>query len=176
MNEVKNKHQRSDTRNPISIDNNSGRNWTKRHLLILPYQGDRGNTLVKSLQKRLHNLLPNHINTQVTYTGKKLSTCFNIKDQTKFEQQHDIVYHKCPEVDCVVNYIGEASRRVSQRIKDHNSRDKKSHLFRHSVEHNHKNVERQDFKILGKEIRNTEIILWSGKFQKHLITENSSLL
>ena len=26
MNEVKNKHQRSDTRNPISIDNNSGRN------------------------------------------------------------------------------------------------------------------------------------------------------
>ena len=128
--------------------------------MILPSQGDRGNTLVKSLQKRLHNLLPDHINTQVTYTGKKLSTCFNIKDQTKFEQQHDIVYHdKCPEVDCVVNYIDEASRRVSERIKDHNGRDKKSHLFRHSVEHNHKNVERQDFKILGKEIRNTEIIL-----------------
>ena len=127
----------------------------KRHLLILPYQGDRGNTLVKSLQKRLHNLLPNHINTQVTYTGKKLSTCFNIKDQTKFEHQHDIVYNgKCPEVDCIDNYIGEASRRVSERIIDHNGRDKKSHSFRHSVEHNHKNVERQDFIILGKGCRN----------------------
>ena len=127
----------------------------KRHLLILSYQGDRGNTLVKSLQKRLHNLLPNHINTQVTYTGKKLSTCFNIKDQTKFEHQHDIVYHgKCHEVDCIDNYIGEASRRVSERIIDHNGRDNKSHFLRHSVEHNHKNVERQDFKILGKGYRN----------------------
>ena len=87
MNEVKNKHQRSDTRHPISIDNNIAVEEIeqKRHLLILHYQGDRGNTLVKSLQKRLHNLLPNHINTQVTYTWKKLSTCFNLKDQTKFE-------------------------------------------------------------------------------------------
>ena len=91
MNEVKNKHQRSDIRNPISIDNNIPVEEIeqKRHLLILPYQRDRGNTLVNSLQKRLHNLL----NTQVTYTGKKLSTCFNIKDQAKFEHQHDIVYH-----------------------------------------------------------------------------------
>ena len=62
----------------------------KQHLLILPYQGDRRNALVKSLQKRLHNLLPNHINTQATYTGKELSTC--LKDQTKFELQDDIVY------------------------------------------------------------------------------------
>ena len=127
----------------------------KQHLLILPYQGDRGNTLVKSLQRGLHNLLLNHINTQVIYTGKKLSTCLNIKDQTKFEQRHDIVYHgKCPEVDCTDNYIGEASRRVCERIIDHNGRDRKSHLFRHSVEHSHKNVERQDSKILGKAYRN----------------------
>ena len=157
MNEVKNKHQRSDIRNPTSIDNNTPVKEIeqKRHLLILPYQGDRGNSLLKSLQKRLHNLLPNHIITEVTYTGKKLSTCFNIKDQTKFEHQHDIVYYgKCPEVDCTDNYIGEASRRVSERIIDHNGRDRKSHLFRHSVEHNHKNVERQDFKILGKGYRN----------------------
>ena len=159
MNDVKNKHQRSDIRNPISIDNNTPAEEIehKRHLLILPYQVDRGNALVKSLQKRLHNLLPNHINTQVTYTGKKLSTCFNIKDQTKFEHQHDIVYYgKCPEVDCTDNYIGEVSRRVSERIIDHNGRDRKSHLFRHSVEHNHKNVERQDSKYLEKV---TEIML-----------------
>ena len=143
--------------NPISIDNNipMGEIEQKWHLLILRYQGDRGNTLVKSLQKRLHNLFPNHINTQVTYTGKKLSTCFSTKDQTKFEHQHDIVYHgKCPEVDYIDNYIGEASRRVSERIIDHNGRDRKSHLFRYSAEYNYKNVGRQDFKILGKVYRN----------------------
>ena len=51
MNQVKNKHQRSDTRNPISINNNRAVEEIeqKRHILILPYQGDRGNTLVKSL-------------------------------------------------------------------------------------------------------------------------------
>ena len=154
MNEVKNKHQRKDIKNPISIDNNIPVEEIeqKRHLLILPYQRDRGNTLVNSLQKRLHNLL----NTQVTYIGKKLSTCFNIKDQTKFEHQHDIVYHgKCREVDCIDNYNnGEASRRVSERIIDYNGRYRKSHLFRYSVEHNQKNLERHDFKILGKGYRN----------------------
>ena len=158
MNELKNKHQRSDIRNPISIDNNIPveeieQKW---HLLILLYQGDRGDTLVKSIQKRLHNLLLNHINTQVTYTGKKLKTCFNIEDQTTFQHQHDIVYRgKCPEIDCIDNYIGEASRRVSERIIDHNGRDRK--LFTHSVEHNHKNVKRQDFKILGNGYRNNAV-------------------
>ena len=82
MNAVKNKNPRSDIRSPISIDDNTPVEETKqkRHLLLLPYQGDRGNALVKSLQKRLHNPLPNYINRQATYTGKKLSTCFNIKD------------------------------------------------------------------------------------------------
>ena len=127
----------------------------KRHLLILSYQGNGENTLIKPLEKRLHNLLPNHINTQVTYTRTKLSTCFNIKDRTKFEHQDNIVYHdKCPKVDCRDNYIGEASRRIFGRIIDHNGRDRNSHLFRHSVEQNHKNVKRQDFKILGKGYRN----------------------
>ena len=93
-------------------------------------------------------------------TGKKLSTCFNIKDQTKSEHQHGIIYHgKCPKVDYIDNYIGKALRRVSERIIDHNGRDKNSHLFRHSVEHNHKNAERQNFKILGKGYRNNAIKL-----------------
>ena len=53
MNEVKMKHQRSDIRNPISIDNNIPVEEIeqKRHLLILPYQGDRGNTLVIHYRK-----------------------------------------------------------------------------------------------------------------------------
>ena len=69
MNELKNKHQESDISNPISIDNNIAEEEIerKRPLLILPYQGDRLNLTSKLLQKRLHNLLPNHINTQVTY-------------------------------------------------------------------------------------------------------------
>ena len=150
--------------------------------MILSYQRDRGNTLLKPLHKRLHNLLPNHVNTQVTYTGKKLSTYFNIKNRTKFEHQDNIVYHgKCPEVDCRDSYIGEASRRVFGRIIDPNGRDRKSHLFRHSVEHNHKNVERQDFKILGKGYRNNAMkqkiseALYCREFKSTLKVQEKSI-
>ena len=152
--------------------------------MILFYQRDRENTLLKPLHKRLHNLLPNHVNTQVTYTGKKLSTCFNIKNRTKFEHQDNIVYHgKCPEVDCRDNYIGEASRRVfgSGRIIDPNGTDRKLHLFRHSVEHNHKNVERQDLKILGKGYRNNTMkqkiseALYCREFKSTLKVQEKSI-
>ena len=60
------------------------------------------------------------------------------------ENQHGIVYHGiCPEVQCIDNYIGKASRRVSERIIDHNGRDRKLLFFRHSVKHSNKNVQRR---------------------------------
>ena len=42
------------------------------------------------MERRISKLLPPEIKTQVAYTGKKLSTCFNVKDQSKFEHQHDV--------------------------------------------------------------------------------------
>ena len=45
------------------------------------------------MKRRISKLLPPEIKTQVAYTGKKLSTCFNVKDQSKFEHQHDVVYY-----------------------------------------------------------------------------------
>ena len=36
--------------------------------------------------------------TQVTFTNQKLRTQFNVKDRTKFEHKHDVIYFgKCPE-------------------------------------------------------------------------------
>ena len=93
------------------------------------------------MERRISKLLPPEIKTQVAYTGKKLSTCFNVKDQSKFEHQHDVVYYAdCPNEKCRENYIGESGRRISERIKDHNGRDLKSHILRHSVESGHANV------------------------------------
>ena len=66
---------------------------------------------------------------QVAYTGRKLSPCFNIKDPSKFEHQHDVLYYvDCPNERCREKYIGENGRRISGRIKDHNGRDLK-HIF-----------------------------------------------
>ena len=44
-----------------------------------------------------------------------------------------------------VIYIGESGRRISERIKDHNGRDLKSHILRHSVESLNANVSYEDF-------------------------------
>ena len=69
------------------------------------------------MKRRISKLLPPEIKTQVAYTGKKLSTCFNVKDQSKFEHQHDVVYYAdCPNEKCRENYIGENGHRI-KRIK-----------------------------------------------------------
>ena len=83
----------------------------KSHLLLLPYQGEKGLHLKKLLKRNLKSLLPSTVKAYIDFTGKKLSTCFQIKDQTKFELKHDIIYlATCPEGNCSENYIGESGR------------------------------------------------------------------
>ena len=67
---------------------------------------------------------------QVTFTGEKLSTQFNVKDRTEFEHKHDVIYFgKCPEQNCSDNHLGESARRISERFIDHGGRDKKIPSF-----------------------------------------------
>ena len=106
-------------------------------------------------QKIFNKHLPNNVKTQVTFTGQKLSTQFNVKDRTKFEHKHDIIYFgKYPEQNCTDNYLGESARRISERIIDHDGRDQKSHLVRHAVVNEHRNDSYDDFKIIGTGFRN----------------------
>ena len=73
--------------------------------------------------------------TQVAYTGKKLSTCFNVKDQYKFDHQHvKECYADCSNERCRENFIDESGHRISERIKDHNGRDFKSHSWKTYLE------------------------------------------
>ena len=100
----------------------------KNHFSLLLYKGEKGEHLIKSMKRRISKLLRPEIKTQMAYTGKKLSTCFNVKDQSKFEHQHGVVYYAdYPDEKCRKNYIGASGRRISKRIKDHNGRDLKSH-------------------------------------------------
>ena len=41
-----------------------------------------------------------------------------------------------------------------ERVKDHNGRDKSSHMLRHSIEKNHTEVTVNDFKVIGRNYRN----------------------
>ena len=54
----------------------------KSHLLLLPYQGEKGLPLTKSLKRNLKSLLPSTVKSTMGFTGKNLSTCFQIKNQS----------------------------------------------------------------------------------------------
>ena len=104
---------------------------------------------------------------QITYTGRKLGSLFQTKDQTIFEHKHDVIYHgKCPAENCVDDYIGETARRVNERIVDHTGRDIDSHLLKHSIESGHKPLEAVDYKIIGTVYRKNTM---KRKFSEALI-------
>ena len=121
-------------------------------MLLLPYQGEKGLHLTKSLKRNLKSLLCSTVKANIGFTGKKLSTCFQIKNQTKFEHKHDIVYLRtCPEDNCSENYIRESGCWISKRIIDHNGRNQKSHIFKHSSEKCHQHFHA---KMIGNGFKN----------------------
>ena len=53
------------------------------------------------MKKQLKSVLPENIKTSVTYSCKKLSSKFQIKDKTSFNHKSDVVYLcKCPDNNC----------------------------------------------------------------------------
>ena len=78
------------------------------------------------------------------------SSYFNIEDK------HDIIYiGTCPETTCNYNYIIEGKRQTSERVKDHNDRDIKSHITR-APENYHQPVSEKDFKIIGNSFQGSK--------------------
>ena len=101
-------------------------------------------------------VLPENVTSRVTYLGTRLSSKFTkIKDKTVKEHEHDIVYYaKCPESQCSEHYTGEMTRRLSERVLDHNGRDAKSHLVKHAIEKYHKYPKIKDFNVTGEGHKN----------------------
>ena len=124
-------------------------------MLLLPYQSERGLHLTKSLKRNLNSLLSRTVKPNIGFAGKKLSTCFQIKDQIKFEHKHDIVHlGTCPEDSYSENYISESGRQISEREIDRNGRDQKPHIFKHSSENCHQHFDTNNFKIIGNGFKN----------------------
>ena len=84
----------------------------------MTYQRGKVQQVIKSVRKTIKRLLPSKIKVQVSFTGKKLSSCFNINDKTKFEHRHNVIYlETCPETKCNDNYIGEAKLPIFDMLK-----------------------------------------------------------
>ena len=91
------------------------------------------------MRKDLHRTLPANNQTRICYTSIKLGTKFNnIKGPVQKSHQYDVVYYATyPGPGCAEDYTGETGKRLNERVIDHNGRDKKSHLYKHSQESNH---------------------------------------
>ena len=126
-------------------------NNEKLHSLILPYAGPKGKSIIKSMNNNMQQILPNNVKTRITYTGRKLGTKFQIKDRTKNQHEHDLIYYsKCPEPNCDKDYLGETGRRIIERAADHSGKDKQSHLLKHALASNHPVVDLKDLQIIDK--------------------------
>ena len=89
-------------------------NNDKLHSLVLPYAGPKSKNIIKSMNNNIQRILTNNMKTRTTYTGRKRGTKFQIKDPTKNQHEHDLIYYiKCPEPNCDKDYIGETGSIIS---------------------------------------------------------------
>ena len=102
------------------------------------------------ITKEVKKILPDKHKATLVYTGTKLGSNLNIKDITKKEHKHDLVYSiKCPEETCNETYNGETGRRLIERFGEHRGKDKSSHVYQRSANSNHALVSLDDFTILN---------------------------
>ena len=104
------------------------------------------------MKNTVHKLLPETVNTQITYTRKTMSTYFQIKAKSKFDHHHHD-HAKCLSKLCDEDYIGESGRRITKQVKDHNRRDCKSHILKHSLESGHEHVASFGFSIICNKVK-----------------------
>ena len=164
MNNNNNDDSNTNNENSFTNENNSQMSEKQLSFITLPYKGQPGEKVLKSFKTTLHRSLPNNIETKVVYTGTKLDSNFQIKDKTKFDHKHDLIYYvKCLEFQ--EDYIGEIGRRLHEQIFDHSGKDSKFHMLKYFLENNHKHVSFEDFRILRNGYTNSK---FKGKISKAL--------
>ena len=107
------------------------------------------------MKQALRKTIPEKEIPKVIYTGTKSGTHFNIKDKTKTEHKHNLVYKvTCPNPTCNDSYIGKTARRLNERVKEHDGPDNKSHFHHHTTIWQHKEVSIKNFTIISNNQKN----------------------
>ena len=94
----------------------------------LPYAGDKGQHIMSKVHKYIVQATTKgkkNVRISTTYKSRTLGTCFAVKDKTKFEHIHNVVYHStCPNKKCVSHYAGQTKCRIGKRAMEHRETDK----------------------------------------------------
>ena len=81
---------------------------------------------------------------------ENLAPIFKLKIIINLITNMTLCYEKCPSELFDEIYISKRGRHIAERVKDHNGRDYKSHILKHSLDTGHEHVTSYDFSIISK--------------------------
>ena len=116
--------------------------------MTLPYKGQKGEDIIKTLSGHLSKLLPKNVKPRITYKGKKLGSHFAIKDPVPNEHLSDLVYGFYDDKDHKeIHYVGETKVRFGTRVHEHCETDKTSAVYKFKSSKNIQ-ISKDNFKVL----------------------------
>ena len=93
----------------------------KKIWINLPYLGDKGDHLTKSLIQKLNKCFNENVKFIKRYKTNKLRMFCSNKDQIQFQQKANVVYRiTCP--GCYNKYIGKTDRNIVTRMDEHGTK------------------------------------------------------
>ena len=101
----------------------------KTHFFKLPYVGPFSIVAQNRLRKLLKRYC-NNLDVKLAFSSFKIRSMFSVKDPVPVELRSNVVY-KFTCASCNSCYVGETSRHLSARIREHLNRDRTSHIFQH---------------------------------------------
>ena len=97
-------------------------------IINLPFKGKDGEQIIRKFKAALSLALPETVKPQVVYTGRKISTFFQVKDPVPLEHDSNLVYRFVRHD--VTRYVGETKVRKGERENQHRHTDKTSAIFK----------------------------------------------
>ena len=102
-----------------------------KHYYKLPYVGNFSRIMQKKITKLLKRYCKPDLDIKLVFTTFKLRNLFGVKDFVPQSLRSRVVY-KFQCASCNACYIGETTRHLSTRIREHLVSDKSSHIYKHS--------------------------------------------
>ena len=99
----------------------------------LPYIGKFSDYTQKKINKLIKQFCKDNIKIKLVFDSFKISSMFSTKDKIPHSLKSFVVY-KFVCARCNACYVGETSRHLNTRIKEHLTTDKQSHIYKHLSE------------------------------------------
>ena len=147
---IKTFNRRNTTNTTTNINNAPTNEDNSTRYFKLPYTGFYSQITQRKLQSLIKQFC-NNLDIKLAFSSFKIKNLFSLKDSVPEDLKSCVVYQfTC--AGCNSSYIGETTRHLSTRIKEHTQTDKSSHIFKHlqhsSLCKNH--YTRECFKLLDK--------------------------